>query len=70
MFPASMRWTKVCIMTVRVGINGFGRIGRSVVRAVHALGADLDVVAVAGAAFRRGRRDRPPGRPGRTWAME
>ena len=33
-------------MTVRVGINGFGRIGRSVVRAVHAQGADLDVVAV------------------------
>jgi glyceraldehyde 3-phosphate dehydrogenase len=32
-------------MTVRVGINGFGRIGRSVVRAVRAQGADVVVVA-------------------------
>lgn len=33
-------------MTVRVGINGFGRIGRSFVRAVLDQGADMEVVAV------------------------
>ncbi|MDR1807834.1 MAG: glyceraldehyde-3-phosphate dehydrogenase, partial [Propionibacteriaceae bacterium] len=33
-------------MTVKVGINGFGRIGRNFYRALTALGADLDVVAV------------------------
>ena len=33
-------------MTVRVGINGFGRIGRGFVRAAHAKGADIEVVAV------------------------
>jgi glyceraldehyde 3-phosphate dehydrogenase len=33
-------------MTVRVGINGFGRIGRNFYRAALASGADLDVVAV------------------------
>jgi glyceraldehyde 3-phosphate dehydrogenase len=33
-------------MTVRVGINGFGRIGRSFFRAVLATGADVDVVGV------------------------
>ncbi len=33
-------------MTVRVGINGFGRIGRNFYRAVQASGADLEVVAV------------------------
>jgi glyceraldehyde 3-phosphate dehydrogenase len=33
-------------MSVRVGINGFGRIGRNVVRAAKASGADIDVVAV------------------------
>jgi glyceraldehyde 3-phosphate dehydrogenase len=32
-------------MTIRVGINGFGRIGRSVVRAVHERHADVVVVA-------------------------
>jgi glyceraldehyde 3-phosphate dehydrogenase len=32
-------------MTIRVGINGFGRIGRCVVRALHEQGADLAVVA-------------------------
>lgn len=32
-------------MTVRVGINGFGRIGRMFYRAVRASGADIDVVA-------------------------
>ena len=33
-------------MTVRVGINGFGRIGRNFVRAVLEQGADIEVVAV------------------------
>lgn len=33
-------------MTVKVGINGFGRIGRNYFRALVAQGADLDVVAV------------------------
>ncbi len=33
-------------MTVKVAINGFGRIGRNYYRALKALGADLDVVAV------------------------
>ena len=32
-------------MTVRVGINGFGRIGRNFFRAVQASGADLEIVA-------------------------
>jgi len=32
-------------VTVRVGINGFGRIGRNFFRAVVASGADVDVVA-------------------------
>jgi len=33
-------------MAVRVGINGFGRIGRNVFRAAQASGADIDWVAV------------------------
>src|SRR6266404_8971128 len=34
-------------MAIRVGINGFGRIGRNVVRAARAMGAkEIDVVAV------------------------
>ncbi len=37
-------------MTVRVGINGFGRIGRNFFRAVRALnragGADIEIVGV------------------------
>jgi glyceraldehyde 3-phosphate dehydrogenase len=33
-------------MTVRVGINGFGRIGRNVFRAAHEAGRDLEFVAV------------------------
>jgi glyceraldehyde 3-phosphate dehydrogenase len=33
-------------MTVRVGINGFGRIGRNMLRAAKGLGADIDFVAV------------------------
>jgi len=32
-------------MTIRVGINGFGRIGRNVFRAVKKQGADIDFVA-------------------------
>ena len=32
-------------MGIRVGINGFGRIGRNFFRAQNALGADIDVVA-------------------------
>ncbi len=32
-------------MTVRVGINGFGRIGRNFFRAVNASGADIEIVA-------------------------
>ena len=31
-------------MTVRVGINGFGRIGRNFYRAVVASGADIEIV--------------------------
>jgi glyceraldehyde 3-phosphate dehydrogenase len=33
-------------MTVKVGINGFGRIGRDVVRAAREQGVDWDIVAV------------------------
>ncbi|TAK69587.1 MAG: type I glyceraldehyde-3-phosphate dehydrogenase [Actinomycetota bacterium] len=33
-------------MTIRVGINGFGRIGRNYFRSLVAQGADLEVVAV------------------------
>ena len=33
-------------MAVKVGINGFGRIGRNIFRAAHAAGADLEFVAV------------------------
>src|ERR687893_245942 len=33
-------------MPVRVGINGFGRIGRNVFRAAQAAGADIEWVAV------------------------
>ncbi|MDP3969832.1 MAG: type I glyceraldehyde-3-phosphate dehydrogenase [Nocardioides sp.] len=33
-------------MTVRVGVNGFGRIGRTFFRAVRASGADIEIVAV------------------------
>ncbi len=33
-------------MTVRVGINGFGRIGRNFLRAAKAQGVDIDLVAV------------------------
>jgi glyceraldehyde 3-phosphate dehydrogenase len=33
-------------MAVRIGINGFGRIGRNLLRAIRSQGADLEVVAV------------------------
>jgi glyceraldehyde 3-phosphate dehydrogenase len=33
-------------MATRVAINGFGRIGRNILRAVNKYGADLDIVAV------------------------
>src|SRR3954467_8554762 len=33
-------------MPVRVGINGFGRIGRNVFRAAHESDADVEIVAV------------------------
>jgi len=33
-------------MAVKVGINGFGRIGRNLFRAAHAAGADLEFVAL------------------------
>ena len=32
-------------MTIRVGVNGFGRIGRNFFRAVLASGADIEIVA-------------------------
>src|SRR5664280_538449 len=33
-------------MTVRIGINGFGRIGRLYLRAARLMGADVEVVAI------------------------
>jgi glyceraldehyde 3-phosphate dehydrogenase len=33
-------------MGIRVGINGFGRIGRNFFRAQHAIGADIEIVAL------------------------
>ena len=33
-------------MTIRVGINGFGRIGRNFYRAIKQSGADIEIVAV------------------------
>jgi glyceraldehyde 3-phosphate dehydrogenase (phosphorylating) len=33
-------------MAIRVGINGFGRIGRNFFRAQHELGSDLEIVAL------------------------
>src|SRR4051812_16862036 len=32
-------------MPTRIAINGFGRIGRSVLRAAHERGSDLEIVA-------------------------
>ena len=47
-------------MTVRVGINGFGRIGRNFLRAVMAQGADVEVVAVNDLTVRRDQRPPAP----------
>ena len=33
-------------MPTRVAINGFGRVGRSVLRIAHERGADLEIVAI------------------------
>ena len=33
-------------MTVRVGINGFGRIGRNFLRAVYEAGSDVEIVGI------------------------
>lgn len=33
-------------MTIKIGINGFGRIGRNILRAATEMGSDLEVVAV------------------------
>ena len=44
--PPSAVWSDRDLMTVRVGINGFGRIGRNFLRAARAQGADVEVVAV------------------------
>ena len=33
-------------MTIRVGINGFGRIGRNFYRAIVESGADIEIVGV------------------------
>ena len=33
-------------MAIRVAINGFGRIGRCIARALHARGEDIDIVAI------------------------
>jgi glyceraldehyde 3-phosphate dehydrogenase len=41
-----MSYIERIAMTVRVGINGFGRIGRNFFRAVQAQGADIEIVAV------------------------
>jgi glyceraldehyde 3-phosphate dehydrogenase len=38
--------TKETTMRTRVAINGFGRIGRAVLRAAHERGADIDIVAL------------------------
>ena len=47
-------------MTVRVAINGFGRIGRNVVRALYESGrrAEITVVAINELAVLRGKYDR------------
>ncbi len=44
-WQGNSRPAKGLFMTVRVGINGFGRIGRNFFRAAKARGADIDFVA-------------------------
>jgi glyceraldehyde-3-phosphate dehydrogenase/erythrose-4-phosphate dehydrogenase len=68
-------------MSVKVAINGFGRIGRNLYRAAHAAGSDLEFVAVndlidaarpgSASTARSSRcspRRIPPPFPGTTWA--
>src|SRR5690606_9749794 len=45
--PPFSRLPESDLMTVKVAINGFGRIGRNIVRAIYESGrGDIDVVAV------------------------
>ncbi|MDQ1645084.1 MAG: hypothetical protein QOJ50_1268, partial [Cryptosporangiaceae bacterium] len=44
--PATAHFTEEIGVTIRVGINGFGRIGRNFFRAVQASGADIEIVGV------------------------
>src|SRR6476646_7555505 len=47
--PGELRGTKheeIGAVTIRVGVNGFGRIGRNFWRALNAAGGDVEVVAV------------------------
>lgn len=44
--PFASRRTRRAAMPVRVGINGFGRVGRSFLRAAKVAGAEIDIVAV------------------------
>jgi glyceraldehyde 3-phosphate dehydrogenase len=39
-------YEEIGAVTIRVGVNGFGRIGRNFYRAVKASGADIEIVAV------------------------
>jgi glyceraldehyde 3-phosphate dehydrogenase (phosphorylating) len=43
-YPAAVGYGRT--MTVRIGINGFGRIGRNFYRAARKAGADVEIVAV------------------------
>src|SRR5438309_4586088 len=36
----------MCCMSIKIGINGFGRIGRNIFRAAHELNPEVEVVAV------------------------
>ena len=44
--PSSSTHERSSAVTIRVGINGFGRIGRNFFRAVRASGADIEIVGV------------------------
>src|SRR3954469_24070111 len=44
--PISCRRCRGGQVTIKVGINGFGRIGRNFYRAVRASGADIEIVGV------------------------
>ena len=56
-------------VTVRVGINGFGRIGRNFFRAVQASGADIEIVACE-RSWRRGDDGAPAEVRHRSWAAD